>query len=127
MRLVVHPDQPRVAGDQLDFRDEILAQIYDKGESQPKRTLTFNIEVSDQGHTKGFFVQRRIIENWKRIGASYSTRRWLPTTETSSFTSITLPGETIAMTRPAWPARGTRDKPGVARSEADHPKSLAGS
>ena len=68
MRLVVHPDQPRVSGDQLDFRDEILAQIYDKGESQPKRTLTFNIEVSDQGHTTGFFVKHNNIENWKRIG-----------------------------------------------------------
>ena len=106
MRLIVHPDQPRVSGDHLDFRDEILAQIYDKGESQPKRTLTFNIEVSDQGHTTGVFDKKNNIENWKRIGASYPTRPWLPTTETSSFISITRPGETIATTRPASPARG---------------------
>ncbi len=68
LRLVVHPDQARVSGDQLDFREEILAQIYDKGESEPRRTLTFNIEVSDQSHSRGILVQRRIIENWKRIG-----------------------------------------------------------
>jgi hypothetical protein len=68
MRLVVHPDQPRMPGHHLDFRDEVLAQIYDKGESEPRRTLTFNIEVSDQGHTKGLFGQRHIIKGWKRIG-----------------------------------------------------------
>ena len=55
-------------GDRLDFRDEILAQIYDKGESEPRRTLTFDIEVSDRGHTEGTIVQRCIIQNWKRIG-----------------------------------------------------------
>jgi hypothetical protein len=68
LRLVVSPDQPRVSGDHLDFRDEILAQIYDKGESAPRRTLTFNIEVSDQSHRTGVFVQLRNIANWKRIG-----------------------------------------------------------
>jgi hypothetical protein len=68
MRLLVHPDQPRISGDHLDFRDEILAQIYDKGESLPRRKLTFTIEVSDQGHTTGLFVKHNNIENWKRIG-----------------------------------------------------------
>jgi hypothetical protein len=68
MRLVVHPDQPRMPGDRLDFRDEVLAQIYDRGDSEPKRTLIFNIEVSDDGHTSGTIVQRRAIKNWKRIG-----------------------------------------------------------
>ncbi len=68
MRLVVPPEQERVSGHRIDFRDEILAQIYDKGDRQPKRTLTFNIEVSDEGYTKGIIRQRRIIKNWKRIG-----------------------------------------------------------
>ena len=45
-----------------------MARIYDKGDSAPKRTLTFNIEVSDEGRTKGLLVQRRIFTNWTRIG-----------------------------------------------------------
>jgi hypothetical protein len=68
MQLLVDPQQPRIQGDDIDLRDEILAQIYDKGNSAKKRTLTFNIEVSDEGSTKGKLFQRRIIKNWKRIG-----------------------------------------------------------
>src|SRR5215471_2179614 len=30
MRLLVAPEQPRMAGDALDFRDEIMGQIYDR-------------------------------------------------------------------------------------------------
>jgi len=52
----------------LDFRDEILARIYDKGNSTPLRKLTFHISVSDEGHTRGLLVQRRVIGNWRRIG-----------------------------------------------------------
>jgi hypothetical protein len=69
MRLLVAPDQPRIPGAALDFRDEIMAQIYDKGDPQPKRTLTFTIEVSDEGTTSGpSFHERRTITNWRRIG-----------------------------------------------------------
>lgn len=68
MRLVVAPEQPRIHGGDIDFRDEVLAHIYDKGDPQPKRTLVFDIEVSDVGVTRGRLVQRRIIKNWKRIG-----------------------------------------------------------
>src|ERR1700681_3480138 len=32
MRLLVAPDQPRFPGDALDFRDEVMAQIYDRGD-----------------------------------------------------------------------------------------------
>jgi hypothetical protein len=42
MRLTVPPGQPRIEGAGLDFRDEIMAQIYDRGDIRPKRTLTFN-------------------------------------------------------------------------------------
>ena len=101
MHLVVHPDQPRVAGDRLDFREEILAQIYDKGEGEPRRTLTFNIEVSDQGHTKGSSPSAASSRIGSASAASYSRMPWLPTMETSSSTSTTRPGETVAMTRPA--------------------------
>jgi hypothetical protein len=69
MRLIVHPDQPRIAGDDLDFRDEILAQIFDRGNAVAKRTLTFNIEVTDEGRTTGTALrQRRTFGNWRHIG-----------------------------------------------------------
>lgn len=69
MRLRVAPDQPRIAGDGLDFRDEIMAQIFDRGDPAPKRTLTFHIEVTDEGETHGpAFYQRRTFNNWRRIG-----------------------------------------------------------
>jgi hypothetical protein len=41
MRLLVAPDQPRIEGEALDFRDEIMAQLFYKGDPTPKRTLTF--------------------------------------------------------------------------------------
>ena len=69
MRLLVAPEQPRIAGEALDFRDEVLAQIFDRGDPLPKRTLIFHIEVSDQGTTRGTpAFQRRTIKNWRHIG-----------------------------------------------------------
>jgi hypothetical protein len=69
MRLLVVPEQPRVAGEALDFRDEVLAQIYDKGDPLSKRLLTFHIEVSDKGTTRGTPIfQRRTIRDWRHIG-----------------------------------------------------------
>jgi hypothetical protein len=68
MRLLVDKDQPRVQNDDLDFRDEILAHIYDKDDPEPKRTLTFNIEVADDGTRSGLIIRRWTINNWKKIG-----------------------------------------------------------
>jgi hypothetical protein len=69
MRLIVAPEQPRIHGQNLDFRDEIMAQIYDRGNPTPKRTLKFLIEVTDEGSTKGLLsYQRRTFTNWRRIG-----------------------------------------------------------
>jgi len=69
MRLLVDPGQPRILGEALDFRDEIMAQIYDRGDPVPKRTLTFDIEVTDEGSTHGpAFFQRRTFGQWTRIG-----------------------------------------------------------
>jgi hypothetical protein len=69
MRLRVTPEQPRIEGEALDFRDEIMAQIFDKGDPLPKRTLTFHIEVTDEGSTRGLPVfQRRTFKNWRHIG-----------------------------------------------------------
>jgi hypothetical protein len=69
MRLLVDPAQRRVPGDALDFRDEIMAQIYERGDPTPKRCLIFDIEVTDEGSTRGpTFFQRRKFGNWTRIG-----------------------------------------------------------
>ena len=69
MRLVVDSGQPRIPGEALDFRDEIMAQIFDAGDPAPKRTLVFHIEVTDEGSTRGpDFFQRRTFANWRRIG-----------------------------------------------------------
>ena len=69
MRLLVAPTQPRIPGEALDFRDEIMAQIYDSSDPRPKRLLTFNIEVSDEGTSRGpDFLKRRSITNWRHIG-----------------------------------------------------------
>jgi hypothetical protein len=68
MRLRIEKEPRHVYGDELDFRDEVLGQIYDRGDATPKRPLTFTIEVSDMGVTKGILRRRRLIENWQRIG-----------------------------------------------------------
>jgi hypothetical protein len=69
MRLLVASGQPRIAGDALDFRDEVMAQIYDRGDPAPKRTLTFEIEITDDGTTTGPAVrERRTFANWRRVG-----------------------------------------------------------
>jgi hypothetical protein len=69
MQLSVVPEQPVIPGAALDFRDELMAQLYDRGDPQPKRTLTFRIETSDEGKTLGNpFKERREFQNWRTIG-----------------------------------------------------------
>ena len=69
MRLLVAPEQPVIPGADLDVRDEVMAQIFDRGDPAPKRTLTFLIEVTDEGTTSGTaFRVRRTFRNWRRIG-----------------------------------------------------------
>ena len=69
MRLLVSPGQPRIQGADLDFRDEVMAQIFDRGDPTPKRTLTFNVEVTDQGATTGpAFRERRTFKDWRQVG-----------------------------------------------------------
>lgn len=69
MQLLVAPGQPRVQGASLDFRDEVMAQIFDRGDPAPRRSLTFDIEVTDQGTTSGpAFRERRTFRGWRRIG-----------------------------------------------------------
>jgi hypothetical protein len=69
MRLLVASDQPRIEGEKLDLRDEVLGQIFDKGDPAPKRTLIFHIEVTDEGTTQyGFGSVRPKFTNWRKIG-----------------------------------------------------------
>ncbi len=69
MQFTVDPAQPVIPGDDLDFRDEVMAQIHDPGDPTPKRKLRFIIETSDTGVTKGLPIkERREITNWRKIG-----------------------------------------------------------
>ena len=68
-RLKMADGHPRIEGDRLDFRDEVYAQIYDPGDPEPKRTLTFEISVSNEGRSRGFSAFKRVtVENWQTIG-----------------------------------------------------------
>jgi hypothetical protein len=68
MRLLIAPEQPRIEGDGLDFRDEVMAQIFDRGDVAPKRSLKFNLEVTDEGSTHGRISQEGRFSNWRHIG-----------------------------------------------------------
>ncbi len=70
MQLKMTQGQPRIeGGDDLDFRDEIYAHIFDRGDPRPKRTLCFDIFTSNRGRSKGFSAFKRVIvENWQKIG-----------------------------------------------------------
>src|SRR6185503_5702309 len=71
MQLTVDPRQPVVPGEELDFRDEVMAQIYDAGDPAPKRKLVFRIETSDTGVTKGsqLIKEYREITGWRHVGS----------------------------------------------------------
>jgi hypothetical protein len=69
MRLLVATNQPKIEGDALDFRDEVMAQIFDRGDATPKRTLRFDIEITDEGSTHGPGLSQNVsFSNWRRIG-----------------------------------------------------------
>ena len=103
MRLLVDPRQPRIAGEALDFRDEIMAQIFDRGDPIRRRTLTFHIEVTDEGSTRGpNFYQRRSFANWRRIG------RLIFDNAVASYNGDFV----IHFTHPTW--RGDRNDPSTA-------------
>ena len=70
MRVMVAKEQPRIEGDGLDFRDEIMAQIYDRGDPVPKRRLVFDIEVADEGESHGPPPRMRWrFGGWRRVGS----------------------------------------------------------
>lgn len=51
-----------------DFRDEVLAQIYDPGSQIRKRDLVFQIQVSDQGELRGPLNKKLEGADWRPIG-----------------------------------------------------------
>jgi hypothetical protein len=69
LRLLVSQTQPRLSPPSKDFRDEVMAHIFDPGDPAPRRTLTFDIELTDEGSTRGTQLrERRTFANWRRIG-----------------------------------------------------------
>ena len=69
MRLLVAAGHPVIPGVDLDVRDEVMAQIFDRGDPVPRRTLTFTIDVTDDGETSGTPLRvRRTFRNWRTIG-----------------------------------------------------------
>jgi hypothetical protein len=69
MRLLVASGQPRIEREKLDIRDEVLGQIFDKGDPLPKRKLVFHVEVTDEGTARfGLGSLRQSFKNWRRIG-----------------------------------------------------------
>ena len=54
-----------------------MAQIYDQGDPVPRRTLTFQIEATDEGETHGLPVyERRTLRNWRPIGIGRNDRQF---------------------------------------------------
>ena len=69
MRLQAASGQPVI--DEDDVRNEVLAHIFDRGDPKPKRTLSFDLAVSDSGKKSGFIFfrgLRQTIVNWQTIG-----------------------------------------------------------
>ena len=61
---------PKIGGGEetADFRDEVLAQIYDRGSDVPKRRLVFDIQVSDKGEIAGRLDKKLVGADWRTIG-----------------------------------------------------------
>ena len=69
LRLTTASDTPAVEGD--DYRDEVMAYIYDRGNPAPKRKLVFDVWVANKGNKVGHIFlkgQRHIIKDWRKIG-----------------------------------------------------------
>lgn len=69
MRLTVARGTPLVGGAGVDFRDEILGTIYDRGNPLPQRPLAFDIDVSDEGKKHGRGIEWLTGQHWTRIGS----------------------------------------------------------
>ena len=52
----------------LSRRSARAQLLFDKGDPEPRRKLTFDIRVSDSGRTRGVLLQRRTFTDWQSIG-----------------------------------------------------------
>ena len=68
MKLTLSDETAKVGEDGADFRDEILGIIYDRGNPAPRRKLTFDIAVSDEGMKWGAGVEFLTGQKWTPIG-----------------------------------------------------------
>ncbi|MFO1125301.1 MAG: hypothetical protein U1E25_08500 [Methylocystis sp.] len=69
MRLTLAPNHPRIEGEGLDSRDELLAMMFDRGDPAPKRKIVFNIDVTDDGEVTGRTgFKKGTFRDWRRIG-----------------------------------------------------------
>jgi hypothetical protein len=67
--LKMPPNQPRIKGDDLDFRDEVYAHIFKPGDTKPTGSMEFDISVSDTGKKTGIAgLERVTVTDWKKIG-----------------------------------------------------------
>jgi len=68
--LKMAPNQRRIEGNKLDFRDEIYGHLFKPGDAQPTGSMVFDIFVSNTGKRSGIpgFFQRVKVSNWQRIG-----------------------------------------------------------
>ncbi len=70
MRLKLAAGHPRIEGERLDSRDELLAMMFDKGDPAPKRKIVLTIDVTDDGEVTGRpGFKKGAFRNWRRIGA----------------------------------------------------------
>jgi hypothetical protein len=60
MRLKASSGYPVI--DEKDVRNEVLAHIFDKGNPNPQRILSFDISVSDTGKRSGFVFFTGLLE-----------------------------------------------------------------
>src|ERR1041385_3203324 len=67
MRLKASVGQPVIEED--DVRNEVLAHLFDRGNPEPQRTLSFDIAVSDAGKRLDLgLLVRQTVKDWRTIG-----------------------------------------------------------
>ncbi|MDX0411597.1 hypothetical protein GOC69_12180 [Sinorhizobium medicae] len=69
MMFKMAPDQPRITGEGLDFREEIYRHIFDSGAASPTGTMEFDIWVAPYGRKSGIRGLTTVkVDDWERIG-----------------------------------------------------------
>jgi hypothetical protein len=70
MRLRAEPGHQLIEDE--DVRHEVLAHLFDKGDPTPRRTLSFELAVSDQGQRSGLALlprgERQTVVDWRTLG-----------------------------------------------------------